>query len=76
MNSGLFNYMWGLQMPRDEDESNQKRGLKIKFAFAASMVANVPLAAADFTIAVAIATKIGHGRVILAAPATLAAIAG
>lgn len=74
VNAQLFNYMRGIQKPRDE--SNQDRGLKIKFAFAASMAANVPLLAADFTIVVVTATKIRHVGVILAAPVTLAAIAG
>lgn len=74
MNFLLFNYMRDLQRPRDE--SNQDRGLKIKFTFAAVMAANVPLVAADFTIAVVTATKIRHGGVALAANGTLAAIAG
>lgn len=74
MNSSLFKYMRRLQKPCDE--SNQDRGLKIKFAFAASMAANVPLVAADFTIAVVTVTKIRHGGVILAALVTLAVIAG
>lgn len=74
MNSHLFNYKRQLQKPRDE--SNQDRGLKIKFAFAASLAANVPLVAGDFTIAAVTATKIRPGGVILAAPVTLAAIAG
>lgn len=74
LNIQLFNYMHGLQKPRDE--SNQDRALKIKFAFAATMAVNVPLVAADFTIALLTSTEIGDGGVILAAPVTLAAIAG
>lgn len=74
VNSILFSLMHRLQGPRDE--SNQERILKIKFAFAASMAANVILVAADFTMAIATATKVRSGSAILAAPATLAAIAG
>lgn len=74
MNLHLFYYMRRLQRPRDE--SNQDRLLKIKFAFAASMAGNVPLVAVDFTIAVVTATKVRSGGAILAAPVTLATIAG
>lgn len=74
VNSNLFTYMRRLQKPHDE--SNQDRNLKIKFAFGASMFANVPLGAADFTIAAITAANIRHGGVILAAPGALAAIAG
>ena len=75
VNVPLFSCLHSLQKPCD-DESNQDRGLKIKFAFAAIMAARVPVVAADFTIAVVTVTKIRHGGVILAAPVTLAAIAG
>ena len=74
MNSNLFTYMRRLQKPRDE--SNQDRGLKIKFALGPSMFVSVPLVAADFTIAAVTATNIRDGGGVLAAPVTLAAIAG
>lgn len=74
-NVSLYTYMCHLQKPRD-DESNQDRGLKIKFAFGASMLANVPLIAADFAIAAVMASSIRHGGVVLAALITLAVIAG
>lgn len=74
-NVSLYTYMSSLQKPRD-DESNQDRSLKIKFAFGASMLANIPLIAADFAITAVIASKIQHGGVILAALQTLAVIAG
>ena len=64
-----------IHKPRD-DESNQARDFKIKIAFGASMGANVPLVVADFAIAAVIASKIRHGGIVLAAPHTLAVIAG
>lgn len=74
VNLSLFTYMRHLQTPHDE--SNQARNLKIKFAFGASVFANVPLGFTNFTIAVITAANIRHGGVILAAPGALAAIAG
>lgn len=58
------------------DESNQKRDKKIRFAFSISIFANLVVAAVDFAIAAAIGTKISGGGDVLAAPFTLAAIAG
>ena len=75
VNVALFERMYILDK-RDSDTTNQSRYVKQKLLYIVAMAVNPLIIAADVAIAAVMGSKIAGGHDILAAPVTMAAIAG